>query len=330
MTVLVTGATGFVGSAVVRSLLDRGAHVRVLIRPGSDRRNLEGLDVEAMEGDLLRPETLKAMLRGVRSLYHLAADYRLWARNPDEIYQANLDGTRNLMLAAGEAGVERIVYTSSVATLGLNRDGTPADEDTPVAYEDMIGHYKRSKFLAEQEVRRLVADEGLPIVIVNPSTPIGPRDVKPTPTGQMIVEAAAGRMPAFVDTGLNVVHVDDVAEGHLLAYDRGEVGRRYILGGTNMTLAEILQGIAQLTGGKAPRVKLPHSLILPVAAASEAWSRLRQNGAPFVTIDGVRMARKRMYFSSAKAISELGYRFRPWEEALSDSVAWFKGGGYLD
>ena len=330
MTVVVTGATGFVGSAVVRRLLDRGEQLRVLIRSESDRRNLEGLDIEVVEGDLMNPATLPPALKGARTLYHLAADYRLWSRRPDEIYQANLDGTRSLMRAAEDGGVERIVYTSSVATLGINRDGSPADEETPVAFKDMIGHYKRSKFLAEQAVQELISKDGLPIVIVNPSTPIGPRDLKPTPTGRMIVEAAAGRMPAFVDTGLNVVHVDDVAEGHLLAHDHGKIGERYILGGTNMTLAEILEGIAKLTGGRAPKIKLPHTLVLPVAAAAEAWSRVRSNGAPFVTIEGVRMARKRMFFSSAKAISDLGYRFRPWEEAIADSIAWFKHHSYLD
>ncbi len=329
MTVVVTGATGFVGSAVVRSLLKRGETVRVMVRAGSDRRNLEGLDIDVVEADLLDPDSLATLVAGAGGLYHLAADYRLWSRRPDELYQANLEGTRNLVRAAADAGVERIVYTSSVATLGIHRDGTPADEETPSRLEDMIGHYKRSKYLAEEAVKELITKDGLPIVIVNPSTPIGPRDVKPTPTGRMIVEAAAGRMPAFVDTGLNVVHVDDVAEGHLLAYDTGQIGARYILGGTNMTLAEILEGIARLTGGKAPRVKLPHGLVMPIAAAAEAWSRLRPNGTPFVTVEGVRMARKKMFFSSAKAISDLGYRFRPWEEALADSIEWFKRGGYL-
>jgi dihydroflavonol-4-reductase len=223
-----------------------------------------------------------------------------------------------------------MIYTSSVATLGLKRDGTPADETTPVALGDMIGHYKRSKFLAEQAVRRLIADEGLPVVIVNPSTPIGPRDVKPTPTGRMIVEAAAGRMPAFVDTGLNVVHVEDVAEGHLLAFERGRVGERYVLGGRDMTLAEILAVIASLVGRRPPRVRIPHDLILPLAHAAEAWARLRRKGEPFVTVDGIRMARKRMFFSSAKAESELGYTARPAEHALEDAVAWFKDEGYLD
>lgn len=330
MTTLVTGATGFVGAAVVRRLLARGTAVRVLAREASDRRNIAGLEVETVAGDLRDRASLKKAARGCVALYHVAADYRLWVREPEAIYRVNVEGSRDLLRAAAEAGVARMVYTSSVATLGLKRDGTPADETTPVALGDMIGHYKRSKFLAEQAVRRLIADEGLPVVIVNPSTPIGPRDVKPTPTGRMIVEAAAGRMPAFVDTGLNVVHVEDVAEGHLLAFDRGRVGERYVLGGRDMTLAEILAVIASLVGRRPPRVRIPHDLILPLAHAAEAWARLRRKGEPFVTVDGIRMAKKRMFFSSARAESELGYSARPAEHALEDAVNWFKGEGYLD
>ena len=329
MTTLVTGATGFVGAAVVRRLLARGTAVRVLAREASDRRNIAGLEVETVAGDLRDRASLEKAARGCVALYHVAADYRLWVREPEVIYRVNVEGSRDLLRAAAEAGVTRMVYTSSVATLGLERDGAPADETTPAALGDMIGHYKRSKFLAEQEVRRLIADEGLPVVIVNPSTPIGPRDVKPTPTGRMIVEAAAGRMPAFVDTGLNVVHVEDVAEGHLLAFERGRVGERYVLGGRDMTLAEILTVIASLVGRRPPRVRIPHDLILPLAHAAEAWARLRRKGEPFVTVDGVRMAKKRMFFSSAKAESELGYTARPAEHALEDAVAWFKDEGYL-
>ena len=240
MTSLVTGATGFVGSAVVRALLDAGEVPRVLVRPESDRRNLAGLGVDLAEGDLRDAASLARACRGCQALFHVAADYRLWVPRPEEIYAANVDGTRALMQAAGAAGVARIVYTSSVATLGLTRDGSPADEATPAALADMIGHYKRSKFLAEEVVRGMVTEAGLPAVIVNPSTPIGPRDIKPTPTGRMIVEAARGRIPAFVDTGLNVVHVADVAAGHLLAFERGRIGERYILGGENLALAEIL------------------------------------------------------------------------------------------
>ncbi len=329
MTTLVTGATGFVGAAVVRRLLDRGTPVRVMARQDSDRRNVAGLEVETVAGDLRDHKSLKEAVRGCHALYHVAADYRLWVREPAAIYEVNVQGSRNLLRAAAEAGVKRMVYTSSVATLGLKRDGTPADEDTPVALGDMIGHYKRSKYLAEQEVQRLITDEGMPVVIVNPSTPIGPRDVKPTPTGRMIVEAAAGRMPAFVDTGLNVVHVDDVAEGHLQAHERGQVGERYVLGGRDMTLAEILHVIAGHVGRRPPKVRIPHDVILPLAHAAEAWARLRRKGEPFVTVDGIRMAKKRMFFSSAKAERELGYDARPAEHALEDAVAWFRDQGYL-
>ena len=332
MTTLVTGATGFVGAAVARQLLEAGHEVRALARPNSDRRNLAGLALEIYEGDLLDPQSLKGAVHGCSALYHVAADYRLWVPEPERIYKINVEGSRALLRAAGEAGVARMVYTSSVATLGLHKDGTPADEATPVALADMVGHYKRSKFIAEEKVRRLVAEEDLPVVIVNPSTPIGPRDIKPTPTGRMIVEAAAGRMPAFVDTGLNVVHVDDVARGHLLAFERGEIGERYILGGTNMTLAEILGVIAELVGRKAPKVKIPHNLILPLAVAAESWARLRgpQAPEPFVTVDGIKMAKKRMFFTSAKAEAALGYAARPPREALADAVAWFRAGGILE
>ena len=329
MTTLVTGATGFVGSAVARQLLARGETVRVLARPGGDRRNLNGLRLEVAEGDLGDPASLERALRGCQALFHVAADYRLWVPRPDEIYQANVAGTKRLMELAGEVGVSRIVYTSSVATLGLNSDGSPADEATPVALDNMIGHYKRSKFLAEQEVSALARDGGLPVVIVNPSTPVGPRDIKPTPTGRMIVEAASGRMPAFVDTGLNVVHVDDVAAGHLLAFEQGEIGERYVLGGENLDLSGILAEIAGICGRRAPKIKIPHDAVLPLAYAAEGWARLRGRGEPFVTVDGLRMAKKRMFFSSARAQARLGYRARPAVEALSDAVQWFRQARYL-
>jgi len=329
VTTLVTGATGFVGAAVVRRLLARGETVRVLTRPASDRSNIDDLPVEIALGDLLAPDSLPAALSSCRSLYHVAADYRLWAPKPEAMYQANVEGSRNLIRHAMAAGVERIVYTSSVAVLGRTADGRPADEETPVTIDDMIGHYKRSKFLAEEAVRSLIADEDAPVTIVNPSTPIGPRDIKPTPTGRMIVEAAAGRMPAYVDTGLNIVHVDDVAEGHLLAHDRGRIGERYVLGGQDMTLAEILRAIAEIVGRPPPKVRLPHNLILPIAVLAESWARLFKTGEPFVTIDGIRMAKKRMFFSSAKAKAALGYSHRPPQDALRDAVAWFEGNGYL-
>ncbi len=285
--------------------------------------------METVAGDLRDPTSLAAALKGCDALFHVAADYRLWVPDPETIYAVNVDGSRALIEAAMAAGVGRMVYTSSVATLGLNQDGTPADEDTPVALGHMIGHYKRSKFLAEAAVKGLIRDHGAPVVIVNPSTPVGPRDVKPTPTGRMIVEAAAGRMPAYVDTGLNLVHVDDVADGHLLAFDHGVVGERYVLGGADMTLEAILGAVARITGGRPPRIRLAHNLIMPLAVAAEAWARL-SGTEPFATVDGLRMAKKKMFFTSAKAEAALGYEHRPAVEALADAIAWFQGNGYLD
>jgi len=327
--VFVTGASGFVGAAVVRALCTRGEDVRVLLRPGRTGPNLQDLAVEQVTGDLREVAGFAEKLKGCSALYHIAADYRLWARHPQDLYDTNVTGTQDLIAAAVQAGVQRIVYTSSVAVLGLHTDGSPSDEDTPVALTDMIGHYKRSKFLAEQSVQRLVAEQNAPVVIVNPSTPIGPGDVRPTPTGRIIVEAARGRMPAYVETGLNVVHVDDVAHGHLLAHDRGRIGARYILGGADMTLGAILRLVAAETGKPAPRVKLPHGLVMPIAAISEALAQLTGK-EPFATRDGVRMARKHMYFSSAKAERDLGYVARPAAEAIKDAVAWFGANGYLD
>jgi dihydroflavonol-4-reductase len=330
MKTLITGATGFVGSAVLRQLINAGHSVRSLIRANSDRRNLAGLPVEIMIGDLKDRASLDRALAGCSILFHVAADYRLWVPNPQEIYETNVTGTCNIMLAAAQAGVTRIVYTSSVATLGLTPDGSPADENTPVSLADMIGHYKRSKFLAEAEVKRLAEEQGLPVVIVNPSTPVGPRDIKPTPTGRMIVEAASGRMPAYVDTGLNLVHVDDLAIGHLLALERGEIGERYVLGAVNVTLKKILTELAAITGRRPPRIRLPHNLVLPVAYISEAWARMTGLNEPRVTLVGVRLAKKRMFFSAEKARRVLGFHPRPIEEALRDAVDWFRQHGYLD
>ena len=298
------------------------------MRAASPRANLEGLPVEIVVGDLLDLESVIRAARGCDAVFHAAADYRLWIPDPAEIYAANVTGTANVMHAAAAAGVSRIVYTSSVATLGTSADGAPADEETPVSITDMIGHYKRSKFLAEAEVRRLVSRENIPAVIVNPSAPVGPRDIKPTPTGRIIVEAATGRMPAYVDTGLNVVHVEDVAEGHLRAFERGKVGERYVLGGTNMTLREILGEIAAIAGRRAPRIRLPHGAVMPVAYIAEALARV-SGVEPVATVDSVRMAKKRMYFSSDKARRELGYEPRPARQALADAVAWFEAHGYL-
>jgi dihydroflavonol-4-reductase len=328
MRALVTGGTGFVGSAVVRRLLGAGHDVRVLVRTGSDGRNLEGLPIEKTVGDLTDPSSLERAAKGCTALFHVAADYRLWVPDPGRMTAANVGGTEAVMRAALAAGMRRVVYTSSVAVLGHRRDGAPADETTASTLGDMIGHYKRSKFLAEALVRRLVEEEGLPAVIVNPSAPVGPRDVKPTPTGRVVLDAASGRMPAYVDTSLNLVHVDDAARGHLLALERGRIGERYILGGENMTLRDILVVIASMTGRPPPRFRLPHGLVRPVAFLSEGWVRVAGGGEPRVTRDGARMARKPMSFSSEKARRELGYDPRPVREALQEAVDWFRRHGY--
>ncbi|MGH8614905.1 MAG: hopanoid-associated sugar epimerase [Gammaproteobacteria bacterium] len=329
MRILITGASGFVGAAVLRKLIEREHEMRVLVRAESSRVNLEGLPVEVVVGDLRDRPSLGHAVRTCEVLYHVAADYRLWAQDPRELYHTNVTGTRNIVLAAADAGMRRIVYTSSVATLGLHPDGAPADEETPVSLDHMIGHYKRSKFLAEQEITRLASERGLPVVIVNPSTPIGPRDVKPTPTGRMVLDAATGRMPAYVDTGLNVVHVDDVAEGHLRAFERGRIGERYILGGHDMTLRQILEYVARITGGKPPRIRLPQGVILPFAYISEAWARVSNpRTPPRLTVAGLRMSKKRMFFTSGKAERELGYRFRPAAQAIEEAIAWFRAQGY--
>lgn len=327
MTTLVTGASGFIGSAVVRALLQAGHDVRVLLRPQSNRTNIEGVSVATVTGDLADRTSLARAVAGCDALFHVAADYRIWVPDPDHIYRVNVDGTRELMLAAADAGVSRIVYTSSVATLGLNGDGSPADEDTPATIADMVGHYKRSKFLAEQAVHELFERAGLPVVIVNPSAPVGPRDIRPTPTGRLILDAARGRMPAYVDTGLNLVHVDDVAVGHVLAFERGRIGERYILGGENMSLREILQVIAEISGKHAPRLRVPHSVVLPLAYLCETWARL-SGAEPWITVDGVRLSKKYMYFSTNKAERELGFDARPVRQALVDAIAWFRQHDY--
>ena len=326
-SVLVTGVSGFVGSAVARALLADGHRVRALVRPTSPRGNLEGLDVEVAVGDMRDAASLDRALHGMRHLFHVAADYRIWAPDPEEIVRANLEGTRSVMAAARRAGLERIVYTSSVATLALRNDGVPVDETSPNAPETTIGAYKRSKVMAERLVEEMAAT-GLPAVIVNPSTPIGPRDIKPTPTGRIVVEAAKGKMPAFIDTGLNLVHVDDVARGHLLAWHHGKAGERYILGGQDVKLGEMLGVIAQLVGRKPPTVELPRAPLFPLAYAAEFVARFTGR-EPFVTVDGLKMAKYRMFFSSAKAERDLGYCSRPYGEALADAVAWFQTAGYV-
>ena len=322
MRALVTGASGFVGAAVARALAQAGWQVRVLVRAASDRTNLQNLPLDIAVGDLTDAATLGPALNDCDALFHVAADYRLGAPDPPQLYRTNVEGTRNLLIAAGRAGVKKIIYTSSVATLGLPADGSPGTEQGAVSIAGMIGHYKRSKFMAEQLVLEAAAS-GTPVVIVNPSTPVGPGDVKPTPTGQLVRDAAAGRMPAYVDTGLNIVHVDDVAAGHLLAFHRGRIGERYILGGEDMTLRQILECIAQLVGRAPPRIRLPYAAVLPIAYFAEAVARVTGRSGR-ITLEGVRMSRKHMFFSSAKAVRELGYQWRPPVRAFEDAVSWFR------
>jgi len=323
---LVTGASGFVGSAVARALIARGLHVRVLMRPSASRLNIAKLHCEPVIGDMREQDSMTAALKGARYFFHVAADYRLWARDPGEIERNNFKGAQASMTAALKTGVERVVYTSSVAAL---KPGAQAvDETSRHTPQTVIGSYKRSKLVAEREVERLIRDEGLPAVIVAPSTPIGPRDIKPTPTGRIIVEAACGRMPAFVDTGLNLVHVDDVARGHLLALDHGKIGENYILGGADVALQTMLGDIAFLSGRRAPTIKLPRGPLYPLALAAEAFARITGK-EPFLTVDALKMSRYRMFFSSEKARRELGYTARPYKEGLQDALAWFRENGYL-
>lgn len=327
MVSLVTGAAGFIGSHLARLLAARGEKIRVLVRPTSDRRALAGLPVEICVGDLQDPTSLADAVRGVQRIYHVAADYRLWARNPQEIYSSNVTGTRHLLEAARREGVERFVYTSSVATLAVPRGGGLPDEDTQAFLGEMIGHYKRSKFLAEQEAMR-AAREGLPVVVVNPTTPVGPGDWKPTPTGRIILDFLNGKMPAYVETGLNLVPVEDVALGHQLAAEQGQVGQRYILGGRNMTLREILQALAQVSGRPAPKLRLPFAVALAVGYADYAVSRLR-GSEPRIPLDGVRMARHKMFVNCSKAERELNFRAGSVEAALERAVHWYADNHFI-
>jgi len=324
--VLVTGVSGFVGSAVARALAAQGRTVRGVVRGSSPRTNLVDFPGTLVEADARDLAAMTAAMDGVRHLFHIAADYRIWAPDPEEIVRNNLASTRATMDAARAAGVERIVYTSSVATLRPD-PAAPADETRPATPAQAVGAYKRSKVVAERLVEAMVAD-GLPAVIVNPSTPIGPRDVRPTPTGRIIVEAANGRMPAYLDSGLNLVHVDDVATGHLLALEHGHIGARYILGGQDIALAAMLRAIAEQVGRRRPTIAIPRRPLFPLAYANEALARLTGR-EPFLTVDALRMAGHHMFFSSARAEAELGYRARPWEEALTDAIAWFRGAGMI-
>lgn len=322
----ITGVTGFVGSAVARKLIENGHRLKVLARPSSNKSNLQGLNAEIVEGDLLNPEAFTQSLRGCKYLFHVAADYRLWVPDPKRMMEINVEGTRRLMLAAQQAGVEKIVYCSSVAALGLVGDGSIADETTPV--HKIIGVYKQSKYEAEQAVLKLIKENKLPAVIVNPSTPIGPRDIKPTPTGQMILDCIKGKMPAYVDTGLNIVHVDDVAQGHLLALEKGIIGEKYILGGENMSLRDLFAMTSKIANVRPPLVRLNQKVIWPVAVVSE-WMANQFNIQPRVTREMLLMSYKKMFFSSAKAEKELGYTHRPAHEAIKDAVDWFRQQRYV-
>jgi dihydroflavonol-4-reductase len=323
-----TGATGFIGAAVARILINKGHNLRVLSRPDNNRRNLLGLDVEIVEGDLIKPETYIHALKGCQNLFHVAADYRIWVPDAEAMHHVNIQGTRNLMLAALEAGVEKVVYTSSVATIGLYKNGREACENSLAMYSDMVGVYKQSKYLAEAEVMRLIKLDNLPAIIVNPSTPLGPGDIKPTPTGRIVVDAIKGRMPAYVDTGLNIVHVDDVALGHWLAFEKGKIGERYILGGDNLTLSEILGLIAEIDGPPAPKIKLPCHALYPIALGMEICARFT-GYEPRVNLDALRMAKHKMFFSSSKAERDLGYKSRPAQTAIADAISWFREEGYF-
>ncbi|RNC68379.1 MAG: NAD-dependent epimerase/dehydratase family protein [Desulfuromonadales bacterium] len=326
MKVFVTGATGFLGASIIRELLKDGCRVRVLARPGSDRRNLHGLDVEVHEGDLRDQGSLERGLKGCEVLYHAAADYRLWTRDPSAMYASNVHGTRHIMEAALRLGLAKVVYTSSVGTLGNPGNGIPGTESTPVTFADMVGHYKKSKFMAEREAEKFLA-RGLPLVIVNPSTPVGPLDVKPTPTGRIIVDFLNRKMPAYLDTGLNIIDVEDCARGHLLAAKHGQVGGKYILGNENLTLRQILGMLGTITGLPAPKVRLPYTPILMAAYVNEALSRVTGR-EPLIPLAAVRMARKFMFFDSARAEKELGLPRRPAADALHRAVEWFRAHGY--
>jgi dihydroflavonol-4-reductase len=326
-----TGASGFVGSAVARALKARGADVVCLVRASSPRGNLDDLGAELSYGDMRDQPSVEMAAKGARYLFHVAADYRIWARDPEEIVRANREGTGAVMRAALACGVERIVYTSSVATLGpapgAEKDA-PANETGALTEQTAVGAYKRSKVIAERLVERMVAEQGLPAVIVNPSTPIGPRDIKPTPTGRIIVEAANGKAPAYIDTGLNLVHVDDVADGHIAALERGKVGERYILGGQNVELSRLFADIAERVGRKPPTIRLPREPLYPLAVLFEAVAQITGK-EPMLTVDALNMAKRRMFYSSAKAERDLGYAARPYLEGIADALDWFRARGYV-
>ena len=328
MLAFVTGATGFVGSHVARALADQGADLRLLVRASSDLRNIEELKAERVAGDLRDPDSIKKAMSGCDVVFHVAADYRLWVRDPEEMYRANVDGTRALLQAARENGVRRVVYTSSVATMGFNGNGHPADEKSPVSLDNMIGPYKRSKFMAEQ-VAIEAARDGLDVVVVNPTTPVGERDIKPTPTGRIVVDFLKKKFPAYVDTGLNLVDVAVCAQGHLMALEKGKSGERYILGGENLTLKQILDKLAAITGLPSPKVKVPYVMALATGVVDEMVTGRLLGREPRATIDAVRMGRKKMFVTSAKAERDLGWKTVPVDGALRRAVNWFQQNGYV-
>lgn len=327
MKAFVTGATGFVGSHVARALADRGATLRLLVRSTSRTDNIAELRAEVASGDLRDPGSLKKAMSGCEFVFHVAADYRLWVRDPEEMYRANVEGTRAIIRAAEESGVRRVIYCSSVATMGFSSDGTLADENSPVSLAEMVGHYKRSKFMAEQ-VALEAGRNGANVVVVNPTTPIGEGDIKPTPTGRIIVDFLNKKFPAYVDTGLNLADVREVARGHLLAMEKAVPGERYILGGENLTLKQILDKLAQLTGLPSPTTKVPHAVAMGFAVLDEFFTGTLRGKEPRATVDAVRMGRKKMFASSAKAERELGYKVIPVQDALGRAIAWFQSHGY--
>lgn len=328
MKVFVTGATGFVGTHVARALSEQGASLRILVRPGSDPKNIEDLSAERVAGDLRDVGSFERALAGCDALFHVAADYRLWVRDPDEMYRANVEGTRAILQAARKQSVRRVVYTSSVATMGFNGNGHPASEQSPVSLAAMIGPYKRSKFLAEQ-VAMEAARDGLHLVVVNPTTPVGERDIKPTPTGRIVVDFLKKKFPAYVETGLNLVDVRECARGHVAALERGRSGERYILGGENLTLKLILDKLAAITGLPSPRVKVPYVMALATGVVDEMITGRLLGREPRATIDAVRMGRKKMFVTSAKAELELGWALVPVDDALRRAVQWFRANGYV-
>ncbi len=328
MLAFVTGATGFVGSHVAHALADQGADLRVLVRPSSDLKNLEGLKADRVVGDLRDAASIEKAMSGCEVVFHVAADYRLWVRDPDSMYGANVEGTRAILDAARKHRIRRVVYTSSVATMGFTGNGRPADENSPVSLENMIGPYKRSKFMAEQ-VAMEAARAGMDVVVVNPTTPVGERDIKPTPTGRIVLDFLKKKFPAYVDTGLNLVDVRECARGHIAALEKGRSGQRYILGGENLTLKQILDKLAAITGLPSPKVKVPYVMALATGVVDEIVTGRMLGREPRATIDAVRMGRKKMFVTSAKAQRELGWNVLPVDDALQRAVNWFRQNGYV-